>query len=100
MLRNIVRYFCGLTLVLAGGMSFVGCSDDNNGLDIPQDKQPESGYFTISLKCIEGTRSDYTEEGLENLNENLIDKVTICLWSKGGDKPDGTALPDYMQTST
>lgn len=100
MLRNIVRYFCGLTLVLAGGMSFVGCSDDNNGLDIPQDKQPESGYFTISLKCIEGTRSDYTEEGLENLNENLIDKVTICLWSKGGDKPDGTAVPDYMQTFT
>lgn len=99
MLRNIFRYFCGLTLALAGGIGLAGCSDDNNGLDIAQDQLQESGYITLNLKCIEGTRADdYTEEGVEALNENLIQSVTICLWSKGGDKPDGTATPDYVQT--
>ncbi len=77
-----------------------GCSDDNNGLEIPQDQLPESGYITLSLKCVEGTRADYTEEGVEGLNENLIKSVTICLWAKGGDKPDETATPDYVQTFT
>lgn len=99
MLRNIFRYFCGLTLALAGGIGLAGCSDDNNGLDIPQEQIPESGYITLNLKCVEGTRADdYTEPGVEGLNENLIKTVTVCLWSKGGDKPDGTATPDYVQT--
>ena len=104
MLRNIFRYFCGLTLSILGGVGFVSCSDDNNGLEIPQDQIAESGYITLSLKCVEGTRApedkQYTEDGVTSLNENLIKSVTICLWAKGGDKPDDTAKPDYVQTFT
>ena len=104
MLRNIFRYFCGLTLALIGGAAVVGCSDDNNGLDIPKEDLPESGYITLSLKCVEGTRAPedepYTEPGIEGLNENWIEKVTICLWMNDGTKPDDTATPDYVQTFT
>lgn len=100
MLRNIIRYFCGLALILIGGSGLVCCSDDNNGLELPKEDMPESGYITLSLKCVEGTRApeDYTEPGLNQLNENLIETVTICLWANGGDKPDDTATPDYVQT--
>lgn len=63
---------------------------------------PECGYITLSMECIEGSRAPeeegYTEDGLDRLNENLIKTVTICLWAKGGDKPDDTATPDYVQT--
>ena len=81
MLRNIIRYFCGLALILIGGSGLVCCSDDNNGLELPKEDMPESGYITLSLKCVEGTRApeDYTEPGLNQLNENLIETVTICL---------------------
>lgn len=85
-----------------GGVGFVSCSDDNNGLELPQEQLAESGYITLSLKCVEGTRApeNYTEDGVEGLNENWIETVTICLWANGGDKPDDTAKPDYVQTFT
>ncbi len=82
-------------------MAVVGvsaCSDDNNGLDIPQELHPEAGYITLNLNCVEGTRA--TEDGVETYNENKINTVTICLWANDGTKPDATAKPDYVQTFT
>ena len=78
----------------------VGCADDETQFMLPE--QAESGYITLSLNCVENTRAegDYTEDGKTDLHENLISNVTICLWAKGGDKPDDTATPDYVQTFT
>ena len=81
-------------------MAVVGvsaCSDDNNGLDIPQEQHPEAGYITLNLNCVEGTRVT-EEEGVTDYNENVIRTVTICLWANDGTKPDATAKPDYVQT--
>lgn len=104
MLRNIFGYFCSLAFALGGTIGVVSCSDDNNGLELPDNQLPEGGYITLSMKCVEGTRAPeeepYTENGVNSLNENLIDKVTIFLWSNGGDKPDETAKPDYVQSFT
>lgn len=89
----------GAAIALAAGAIF-GCSEDT--FEIEQPQGPESGYITLSLQCVEGTRApgDYTEESKEELNENHISTVTLCLWAKGGDKPDDTAKPDYVQTFT
>lgn len=78
----------------------VGCADDEAPFILPE--QAESGYITLSLNCVENTRAegDYIEDGKTDLHENLISDVTICLWAKGGDKPDDTATPDYVQTFT
>ncbi|MDE6697101.1 MAG: hypothetical protein K2K25_09490, partial [Muribaculaceae bacterium] len=96
MLKNIFRTFYGLTAALMAAVGVSACSDDNNGLDIPQEQHPEAGYITLNLNCVEGTRA--TEEGVENYNENLIRTVTLCLWADDGTKPDATAKPDYVQT--
>lgn len=96
MLKNIYRTFYGLSAALMTIVGVSACSDDNNGLDIPQEQLPEAGYITLNMNCVEGTRA--TEEGVENYNENLIQTVTICLWADDGTKPDATAKPDYVQT--
>lgn len=79
----------------------VGCSDDNMDVVVPDDS--ESGYITLSLNCSNSSRAPeddepYTEDGDEDLHENYIDNVILCLWSKGGENPDETATPDYVMT--
>ncbi len=100
MFSYIYRILRNLTLAGIVSVAIVSCSDESNGLDSPQQQMPESGYITLSLNCVEGSRapSDYTEDGLDTFNENWIESVTLCLWSYGGDKPDNTAVPDYVQT--
>ncbi len=48
-----------------------------------------NGYVTVMVRCGEGneqsTRAGETEEGVEDLHENLIRSVTLCLWPNGGD---------------
>ena len=76
MLKNIFRTFYGLTAALMAAVGVSACSDDNNGLDIPQEQHPEAGYITLNMNCVEGTRA--TEDGVDTYHENLIKTVTIC----------------------
>ncbi len=108
MLRNLFRPLCGVAFAAIVAATVAGCSDDTTGFDVPEQQQPESGYITISLNCVDDELAEasragendapYTEEGDKDRHENLISTVTLCLWAKGGDKPDDTAKPDYWQT--
>lgn len=72
----------------------VGCTDE---LEMPTtpDNSAEAGYITLNVNCSEMTRA--TEPGIDDLNENRIDRVTLCLWPNGGDW--GTAkAPLYTET--
>lgn len=101
---NILRYksffkrlALGIGLVSGVTAVLAGCADD---LDLTPDNgdQPESGYITITLKSAElSTRAD--EPGVDGLNENLINSVTVCLSPSAGDRTDEDA-PAYMQTFT
>ncbi|MDE5880291.1 MAG: hypothetical protein K2H60_01045 [Muribaculaceae bacterium] len=90
-----------ISAILAG--VGVGCSD--NDADFVIQEQPESGYITVTLNCMDAVTREpgdepYIEDGVKDLNENLISSVTLCLWAKGGDKPDATAKPDFVQRFT
>ncbi len=84
--------------IMIAGMA--SCSDDS-GLVIPDDPNgEEAGYITISISNSNlSTRAEYDEPGVENLNENLINSVTLCLSPSAGDRTDSD-LPAFMQTFT
>lgn len=98
MKSNILRSLRSIAIMTIFPALAAGCSDDVSPF-VPEEK-PESGYITLSLNCVTGTRAEdnYTEVGKEALHENLISDVTICLWGKSGDNENGK--PDYMQTFT
>ena len=87
-----------LALVVTGGF-FVSCSDE---LDIPKplpsETVVEAGYLSVSLRC--GNHSTRAEEpGIDDLNENRITSVTLCLSPSAGDRTDEDA-PVFMHTFT
>ncbi len=95
-----LRYFSLLTLLSVFGalILFNACTDD---LELPT-PAPDSddfglaNYISIKIECSEpSTRA--TEPGVEELNENLIEDVTICLAPSAGDRTDEDQ-PVYMET--
>ena len=84
-------------------IAVIGCSDDKSDFVISD--KPQSGYLTVSLKCLNSTRteeeSDYTEDdNITELNENLIKTVTVCLWPNDATLTDENVKPKdyYVQT--
>ncbi len=96
--KSLIRHFAmGVCALSALGAALAGCSDDLD-LPTPDGPQAESGYITINLKsCALSTRAE--EPGVDNLNENLIRSVTVCLSPSAGDRTDDKA-PAFMQTFT
>ncbi len=87
----------GILTLTVLGTGFVSCSDE---LDIPApvvvDNGIEKGYLNIRLKCDKNvTRAE--EPGVDNLNENQINSVTLCLSPSAGDRTDKDA-PVFMHT--
>lgn len=99
MIKNLHRYIStaltALTLGLLGVMP--SCSDE---LDVPMPEDPgaaKDGYITVSLSCSDAvSRAGETEPGVDNLNENRIETVTLCFWQSSGDNT--ASKPAYMQT--
>ncbi|MDE6810922.1 MAG: hypothetical protein K2J15_01080 [Muribaculaceae bacterium] len=58
---------------------------------------PMDGYLTVQLTCKEDQATRAVEQGVEDLHENLIETVTLCLWPMGPDHPD-TDEPYYFHT--
>ena len=91
----LLRIITGLILLTGAGAAFTGCSD---ALEPPAGavSGPEAGYITLTLKSgLHTTRA--TEPGIDELNENLIKTVTLCLSPSAGDRTDDDP-PVYMQT--
>lgn len=93
--RYILTALTALTLGLLGVMP--SCSDE---LDVPMPEDPgaaKDGYITVSLSCSDAvSRAGETEPGVDNLNENRIETVTLCFWQPSGDNT--ASKPAYMQT--
>lgn len=93
--RYILTALTALTLGLLGVMP--SCSDE---LDVPIPEDPgaaKDGYITVSLSCSDAvSRAGETEPGVDNLNENRIETVTLCFWQPSGDNT--ASRPAYMQT--
>lgn len=93
--RYISTALTALTLGLLGVMP--SCSDE---LDVPMPEDPgaaKDGYITVSLSCSDAvSRAGETEPGVDNLNENSIETVTLCFWQPSGDNT--ASRPAYMQT--
>lgn len=93
--RYISTALTALTLGLLGVMP--SCSDE---LDVPMPEDPgaaKDGYITVSLSCSDAvSRAGETEPGVDNLNENRIETVTLCFWQPSGDNT--SSKPAYMQT--
>ncbi len=69
------------------------CADD---IAVPDDPTaPRDGYITLTVSSGNIT-TRATEPGVDALNENLIQTVTLCLWPSAGDNVVGK--PVYMQT--
>lgn len=69
--------------LMVPAMLLASCSDD---LDTPSNGEsgPKPGYITISLRDkAPGTRA--TEDDVDALNENLISKALVCLYTAGSD---------------
>lgn len=84
--------FAAIVLV---AMAIVSCSDDRAGDNASADSR--EGYITIELSSSSlRTRAD--EAGVDNLNENLIERALVCLMPTTAAGDDDT--PVFQQTVT
>lgn len=99
MKRIPVYYIIYLILSFIFPCTMISCSDEMIGPNEEETVGPKDGYLTIQLTCagIKTRAMTGTEDGITDLNENLIKTVTLCMWPKGGDWPD-TRPPYYMET--
>ena len=98
------RTFAGkLKYTLLGllvGIFATGCSDEPESLRPGDPHENERGYITIDVVAAKpSSRGLNDEPGLDDLNENVINNVVLCLWPKGGDRPE-TVPPVYMENFT
>lgn len=100
--RNIIKglFIWGLSILSVGAL-LQACSDE---MDIPAAVNPgltgEPGYITLELttgKNVTRADEDATEPGIDALNENKINSVTLCLSPVAGDRTDED-VPAYMET--
>lgn len=92
-----MRLLPSLMILLSAGLYF-SCSDELEPPVSDKDMLAQEGYISIQLECSrQNTRA--VENGVDALNENLINSVTICLSPVAGDRTDEDA-PVYMETFT
>ncbi|MBD5280541.1 MAG: hypothetical protein HDS35_08355 [Bacteroides sp.] len=97
---NIIKQALRIVSVIAVISTVFAACSDNFDLPIPDEptNSGESGFITVSINSSDmTTRAD--EAGKDELHENLINSVTLCLSPSAGDKTDDKA-PTYMQTFT
>lgn len=85
-----------MLIFLSAGVGLWSCSD-NLELNNPADEL-QADCITLTLKCGQNV-SRAEEPGIDELNENRIHSVTLCLSPSAGDRTD-SANPAYMQTFT
>lgn len=91
-LRNTLAMTLGIIVSLC---LTVSCDDDMP--EIPGNPlEMEDGYICINLECMENA-TKATEAAVDNLNENKINTVVLCLWASGGDHTDYDAPNLMMQ---
>lgn len=89
-----------MILLLSVMMALVSCTDE---IDQPepvpeQPSQPLPGYITLTVKCSKNT-ARAEEPGVDELYENKINSVVLCLSPFSGDRTEADA-PAYMETFT
>lgn len=98
MIKTLSRHISRLmaaAAVTAAAIVPSACSDELDTLPTPEGSELwKDGYISVSIRCQEpnekASRGALDEPGIEDWNENLIREVVLCLWPKGGDRPDDT----------
>lgn len=95
--RYITRHIRLIALLLLAACAFTACIDD---VEPPVPDAPatgEDGYITIDVVAAKApSRGILDEPGIDDLNENKINSVVLCLWPQAGDRPE-TVPPLYFQ---
>lgn len=85
--------------ILPAALMITSCSDELEPPFVPSSR-PEAGYITIDIRCGEiSSRAEEGEPGIDNLNENMIRDVIVCLSPAAGNRTDDDA-PAYIQPFT
>ncbi len=87
-----------LSLILISVMALVSCTDE---IELPEPEEPslpQAGYLTLTVKCSKNS-SRAEEPGIEDLNENKINSVILCLSPFAGDRTE-TDVPAFIDTYT
>lgn len=98
-LHNILNLGMAL-LIFTATAALCSCSDD---LDAPENPNKglvgETNYLKIAVKCSKNGSRAAEEPGIDDLNENKIKNVVVCLSPTAGDRTDND-LPSYMHNFT
>lgn len=95
--NHILRGAAAVVMAVCAAVSLPSCSDD---LDLPGgNTDPVAGYINLTLKCTDNVSRAVEEPGVDDLNENRIFSVTLCMSPYAGDRtPEDEPL--YFNTFT
>lgn len=84
-------------MLLLAACSLTACRDEVEPM-LPEPTSPfEDGYITIDVVAAKApSRGTLDEPGIDDLNENRINSVVLCLWPQAGDRPE-TVAPVYFK---
>lgn len=93
----ITRHIRLLSVLLLAACYMTACQDVVEPLMPPITFTGEDGYITIDVVAAKApSRGALDELGLDDLNENRINSVVLCLWPQAGDRPE-TVPPLYFK---
>lgn len=102
MKEYIIHHIRLIALMTLAVCSLTACHDDfEPQLPETPDVVGEDGYITIDVVATKapsrGERHELDEPGVDDLNENRINSVVLCMWPQTGDRPE-TVRPLYFNT--
>lgn len=93
----IIRHIRLLAMLLLAACSLTACRDEVEPMLPEPPSQFEDGYITIDVVAAKApSRGTLDEPGSDDLNENRINSVVLCLWPQAGDRPE-TVAPVYFK---
>lgn len=97
MKEYIIRHIRHIALLTLAVCSLTACHDDLEP-QLPETPATvgEDGYITIDVLAAKApSRGELDEPGVDDLNENRINSVVLCMWPQTGDRPT-TVKPVYF----
>ncbi len=96
MKEYILRHISRLAILVLAVCALSACHDELEPQLPETPSMGEDGYITIDVVAAKApSRGALDEPGVDDLNENLINSVVLCLWPQTGDRPE-TVAPLYF----
>ena len=79
-------------MIVLATLALTACDDELKPVIPDEPSLYEEGYISIDIVAAKApTRGVNDEPGVDDLNENKINNVVLCLWPQTGDRPDTEA---------